>query len=116
MVIVRTKISNEDLRIMAEKMFGGLVKAVVDIEKDIMAVDAELHADLEAALLEEDSGQDYLWGINIFPGRYGHPDYIAFDSMINLRPWQNNRTRGVEDPAIREKIVAVVNKLVVHGS
>ncbi len=37
---------------------------------------------------------------------------IEFDSMINLRPWANNRTRGVEDPSIQNTISNIVNKLV----
>jgi hypothetical protein len=38
MQIVKDKISIEELKIMAEKMFGNLVKAVVDIEQEIMVV------------------------------------------------------------------------------
>jgi len=76
-----------------------------------MAVDAELHADEEKLLLENGSKQTDLWGINIYPHEEGEK-FIEFDSMINLRPYQNNRTRGVKDPKIIEKIVKVVNKLV----
>jgi hypothetical protein len=114
MEIVRNKITSSDLAKMAQSMFGNLVKAVVDIEQGIMAVNAELHADEEALLLESGSRQEDLWGINIYPemDRNG-PDFIEFDSMINLRPSQGNRSRGVADPGIRKKITAVVDKLVV---
>ncbi len=98
---------------MAEKMFGNLVKAVVDIEKEIMAVDAELHADEEALLLENDSKQKNLWGINLYPEFFGEEDFIEFDSMINLRPSQNNRSRSVEDIDLQKKIIQIVNKLVI---
>jgi len=97
---------------MSEKMFGGLVKAVVDIEKEIMVVDAELHADEELLLLEEGSQQKNLWGINIHPDKIENKNWIVFDSMINLRPSQGNRNRGVDNPQIQEKIRLIVGKLV----
>ena len=89
-----------------------MVKAVVDIEKEIMAVDAGLHADEEALLIENGSSNSNLWGINLYPGLYGNDDFIEFDSMINIRPIQGNKTRSVEDLSIRKKIIAIVNKLV----
>ena len=113
MKIIKEKISIPELDEMAQRMYGNLVKAVVDIRLEMMAVDAELHSDEEAALLDSGSRQEDLWGINIYPvlDRNG-PDFIEFDSLINLRPSQNNRSRGVEDPAVREKITAIVKKLV----
>jgi hypothetical protein len=78
-----------------------MVKAVVDVEKEIMAVDAELHADEEALLLEKGSRQEDLWGINIYP-EMPENERIEFDAMINLRPSQGNRTRGVDAPETRE--------------
>ena len=93
-------------------MFGDLVKAVVDIEKGVMVVDAELHADEERLLLENGSKQEYLWGINIHPELEGDDGWIEFDSMINIRPSSGNRSRRVEDQKIQEKIRAIVNELV----
>ena len=104
-------VSRKKLAKLAEKMFGNLVKAVVDIDKEIMAIDGELHADEEALLLENGSSQKNLWGINLYPEIEGD-DWVEFDSMINLRPSQNNRTRGVDDQKIQEKIIKIVNKLV----
>ena len=111
MIVVREPISLAELIRMAEARFGNLVKAVVDIERRIIAVDAELHSDQEAALLEAGSKQENLWGINLYPG-LPEEDWIGYDSMINLRPGLGNRTRGVDDPDIRSKIVAVVKDLV----
>ncbi len=113
MQIVRTKISLDELRKMSEKMYGGLVKAVVDIDQNIMVVDAELHADQEALLLDEGSKQEHVWGINIYPDNFGKDDFIEFDSMINLRPSQGNRTRSVEDKKIQEIIKKIVRKLIL---
>ena len=112
MKIVKDKIKVQELKEMSEKMFGNLVKAVVDVEKEIMAVDAELHSDEEALLLENDSKQEDLWGINIYPEMQGN-DSVEFDSMINLRPSQNNRTRGVDKEEIQKKIIDIVNKLII---
>ena len=92
-------------------MFGNLVKAVVDVEKEIMVVDGELHADEEALLLEKGSQQKSLWGINIYPEIQGE-EWIEFDSMINLRPSFQNLSRGVDDLSVRRKIRKIVNKLV----
>lgn len=111
MKIITDKISIGELKEMSAKMFGNLVKGVVDIEKLIMAVDADLHADEEALLLENGSEQKNLWGINIYPELTGS-DFVEFDSMINLRPSQGNRSRGVEDSAIQKRILEIVNKLV----
>ena len=113
MIIVSESISLSELKKMAEERFGILVKAVIDVEKEIMAVDAELHADQEALLLEKGSKQEDLWGINIYP-EMPESERIEFDSMINLRPSQGNRTRGVDSPEIRQKIIEIVNKLVTE--
>jgi hypothetical protein len=112
LVDLRDRISRDQLKQMAEAMFGDLVKAVVDVELEIMVVDAELHADQEAFLLERGSLQPNLWGINLYP-EIEDDAFVEFDSMINLRPSRGNRSRGVEDPAIRERIVEIVNRLVL---
>lgn len=113
MEIIAEKIDRARLREMAGRRFGEMVKAVVDVEKGIMAIDAELHADEEEALLERGSAQAKLWGINLYPDMVGE-DWIEFDSMINLRPSQGNRTRGVDDSAIRRRIVEIVSRLVTR--
>lgn len=112
MKIVKEKIEIAELKEMAKKMFGNLVKAVVDIEKETMAVDGELHVDLEQLLIEkENSDPKNLWGINIYPDKTADGS-IEFDSIMNLKPALNNRTRGVEDPEIRKKIIKIVNILI----
>lgn len=111
MKIVKDIIAIKELKEMSQKMFGDLIKAVVDVEKEIMAVDGELHADEEALLIENGSRRESVWGINIYPDIHDEK-WIEFDSMINLKPSFGNRTRGVESREIREKIIQVVNKLV----
>ena len=111
MKIIDDKISVTDIKRTSEEMFGNLVKAVVDVEKKIMAIGGELHSDEEALLLENGSRQQDLWGINIYPEIEGE-GWIEFDSLINLRPSQGNRTRGIDKPEIREKITKIVNCLI----
>jgi len=76
-----------------------------------MAVDGELHSDEEALLLENGSLQRNLWGINIYP-ELEEKDWIEFDAIINIRPSQGNRSRGVDDPALKEKVIKIVLNLV----
>lgn len=113
MQIVAGQITLAELSAIAEATFGDLVKAVVDVRRGLLAVDAGMHSDLEALLLDAGSEQPDLWGINLYPAEYGTPDFLEFDSMINLRPAQGNRTRSVEDPAIREAARDVVARLVM---
>lgn len=93
---------------MASEMFGNLVKAVVDIENRLLVVDAELHSDEEAFLLKQGSKQENLWGINIYPELI-QEERIEFDSMINLRPSQDNNSRGVDNKETQKKILEIVN-------
>ena len=102
-----------ELQKMATDTFGDLVKAVVDVKLAIMAIDAELHADEEALLIENGSDQNDLWGINLYPEIEG-ADFIEYDSMINLRPSRGNRSRGVEDPEVRNHIQEIVADLVIR--
>jgi len=101
-------ISIGELHAMSEKMSEPFVKGVVDVCQDLLVVDAEMHVDEELLLLERGSKQANLWGINLWPGQYGTDRFIEFDSMINIRPWQNNRSRSVDDHELRERIAAIV--------
>lgn len=106
------RISVGELTEMAVSMYGNLVKAVVDLHREILVVDAELHVDQEQYLLEQGSQQQDLWGINLYPQKFGTDAFVEFDSMINIRPRQHNMSRGVEDAGIREKIIALVERKV----
>ncbi len=110
--IVTEGITREELRVLAQKQYGNVIKAVVDVEQNLMGVGGELHVDIQSLLIEkEHSRGDTTWGINLYPEKTGE-DFIEFDSMVNLKPASGNRSRGVEDPALRERIRAVVGKLV----
>lgn len=110
-VTEQNPLTMDELREMAASRFGDMVKAVVDVALEVMAVDAEMHADEEAELLAGGSRQENLWGINLYPGLSAE-DWLEFDSLINLRPSTGNMTRGVDDPALREDIRSLVKRLV----
>ena len=109
MKIIKHQLTLEELKDMAASIFGNLVKAIVDVERELLAVDAELHSDLEALLIEDGSKQKDLWGINLYPDA-AKEDFVEFDSVINLRPSCGNRSRGVEDEETRKKIMEIVAK------
>lgn len=111
--IIEKPIALEELKRMAGAFGGEYVKAVVDIDRKLMAVGGELHADEEEYLLRRGSLQENLWGVNLYPAKSGE-EWIEFDSMINLRPWQDNRSRRVESEVLREKIKEIVTGLVTR--
>lgn len=110
MEIISKKISRDELNKMDSGYFEDKIKAVVDIEKQIIGVDAELHADIKGALIEEGSELRNLWGINFLADEDEIEEFVKFDSLINIHPKQNNRSRDVEDENIRNKILEAVEK------
>lgn len=111
--IVTAPIPIEAIRRAAEEQFGDFVKAVVDVRQGLMAIGGELHADEEALLIQHGARQADLWGINLYPERLG-PAFIEFDSMINVRPSQGNRSRGVDDVTVQGRIQDIVARLVIR--
>lgn len=89
------------------------IKAAVDIKRELLAVDSPMHYDCEQFLLENGSSQSDIWGINLYLDEDDLDDLVEFDSMINIRPAQGNRSRSVEDPAIQSKIKSVVAKWLI---
>ena len=109
--IIKEKISKLDVERAARNSFGEMVKAVVDIEKEILTLGGGLHADGEALLLQEGSKQENLWGINIYPQRR-KDEWIEFTALINIRPAQENRSMEIQNPNIRVGIKKIVNGLI----
>ncbi len=109
--IIKEKISLDEFKKIAKEWYGNMVKAVVDVQQRVMAVGGELHSDEESLLLEYGLKQENLWGINI---HFDEPrdSWIEFNSMINIRPRQNNRSRNVENEGIRKQIKNIVNDLI----
>ncbi|OGS43045.1 MAG: hypothetical protein A2539_02495 [Elusimicrobia bacterium RIFOXYD2_FULL_34_15] len=114
MEILDKKINKSEFAKKYLTYYETISKAVVDIENEIIAVDSELHSDLEALLLENGSKQKNLWGINIHPLREKE-DFVEFTSLINIRPHQNNRSMEVEDCEIKSRIMKIIDKLIDYG-
>src|SRR3990167_1503966 len=110
--IVKDKITLDGLKTLAREQYGDIIKAVVDVEKEIMGVGGELHIDIQSLLIEKENsqGQD-TWGINLYLEKAGN-DFIEFDSMINLKPLLGNKTRGIGNLDIQDRIREIVGKLI----
>ena len=109
---VKESVFVKELSTMSERMYGSIVKAVVDVDKNILVIDMDMYADSEAYLLNEESNQSSLWGINLHPDKFGTNEFVEFDSMINIRPRQNNLSRNILDQNIRNKIVKIIDEKV----
>lgn len=110
MEIIKEPITRDEVREKYMKYFKTMTKAVVDIKKERIAVDAELHADLETLLIENGSSQEDLWGINIYTFRDDAP--IEYSALINIKPHQNNFSMEIENSGIKKEIEAVIKKFI----
>ena len=113
MQILQHPISRTELAGIARNTFGDMVKAVADVKRSLIAVDADLHADLERLLLEDGSAQEDLWGFNLWVDEDGE-DFIEYDSLINIRSWQGNPSRYVESSEARDAIKSLVNEFITE--
>ena len=112
MQILQTAITRAELAALAENTFGDMIKCVADVKQGLLAIDAELHADLERLLLENGSAGEDLWGFNLYPDEEGE-DFIEYDSLINIRSWQGNPSRGISNPEIKEAIEKIVSQFII---
>ncbi len=106
-LIIREQATPEQIEQMAETYVGLMIKLAVDIEQEILAGGGELHADCEQILLENGSQQENVWGADWYP----EVRRVGFESLINIRPRQQNRTMEIKDPVLREKIEIIVRNL-----
>ncbi len=113
-MILSKPIPISELETIAQEYFGDMIKAVVDIARKQMAINAELHSDLECEMLSNGSSQESLWGINLYPSDFKSDDFIEFDSLINIRAWQGNRSRYVENEDTRAMITDIVKIYVIE--
>lgn len=115
MQIIKDRIEDKEKlkNLEDETFYDDMIKCVVDIERELVAINADLHSDLEQLLLDDGSDQHNLYGINIL---YDYWE-IEYDSLIN--PPRNREAgyprvgRYVADPEVRKKIEEIVNKWIV---
>jgi hypothetical protein len=113
MKIIEKPTKLDELWQSKETGFIELMKIVVDIEKRILAIDAEMHSDLEEFLLKNGSKQINLWGANIYPDK-DKEDFLEFTSFINIRPSQNNKSMEIQNPDIKNLVRQIVNELLIR--
>ena len=111
MQILQQPVTRKELADIAENMFGDMVKAVADVKLGLLAIDADLHADLERLLLDNGSAGEDLWGFNLWVEEEGD-GFIEYDSLINIRSWQGNPSRDVLDPEVRQAIKTIVSQFI----
>lgn len=114
MRILNKQISRAELIASATNFIDdNTIKAAVDIKRGLLAVDSPMHYDCEQLLIEDGSSQFDIWGINLYLDEDNIDDMVEFDSMINIRPAQGNRSRSVEDLSLQAKIKTVVRKWII---
>ena len=104
--IIREPATTQQIQAMLQDL-GTYIKLAVDIEREILAGGGTLHADCEAVLLEDGSQQVAIWGADWSP----ISQQVTFESLINIRPRQNNRSMEILDPEIRERVAQITTRL-----
>lgn len=110
-VIIKNYITEQQLKKLAEKNFGNMIKGVIDIERKIIALGGELHADAETVLLQKGCQQKNLWGFNIYTDQT-IDNRLEYTSFINIRPSQGNNSLEIQKEELRKKIKRIIDKLI----
>ncbi len=113
--IIREPVSHDEVAARARATHGDMVKVVVDIEKGILSLGGEWHAEGEEILLTDGSVQTNLWGANVYPEKIGE-ERVEYTSLINIRPRQENRSMVVESAEIRRKMKGIIDHLLLENS
>ena len=104
--LIRTRATQEQMDAMLQAL-GDYIKLAVDIQRGVLAGGGALHADCEDVLLEDGSSQADIWGADWYPVT----QEVGYESLINIRPRQNNRSMEIGDPAIRERVAQITRQL-----
>jgi hypothetical protein len=104
--IIRSHATAQQMTEMLEAL-NDYIKLAVDVQRGILAGGGAMHADCESVLLDDGSMQEDVWGADWYPSS----QQVAYESLINIRPRQSNRSLEVTDPELRARIADVVNAL-----
>lgn len=104
--IIRKRAAKQQVQEMLE-LLETYVKLAVDIERGVLAGGGAMHADCEAVLIEDGSQQEFIWGADWNP----QSQEVTFESLINIRPRQNNRSLELQDPELRARVEQVTREL-----
>lgn len=111
MKVIQDQVDFKELWAQKEYDLGDIIKIVVDVEKKIIGVDAEMHADIEQLMLDQGSFQEDLWGANLVYGKNGYT--LEYTSFINIRPAQKNRAMEVKSKNLRKIIENIIKGLIL---
>ena len=111
--IIREPISIDEVEAIAQEFYRTMVKGVVDIEKEIIALGGEYHIDANNRLVEEGSLQPHIWGFNVHLDREGN-DWIEYTSLINIRPAAGNRGMLIRDQELQKRVREIVERLILR--
>ena len=71
---------------------NGFVKGVVDLDKELVALDADMHYELADYLKEQrGSKESDMWGFNLWLENQSMDEILEYDSFINIH---NNQIHG----------------------
>jgi len=104
--IIRSRATKEQMDEMIRTL-GTYIKLAVDIRRGILAGGGVLHADCESVLLEDGSQQEDVWGADWSTSS----QQVIFESLINIRPRQNNPSVEILDPVIRQRVAEITHQL-----
>lgn len=106
LLVIKKRATKEETEKMGEDLMG-FIKVVVDVERGILAGGGQRHVEGEQKLLERGSKQQNLWG----GGFDTETKEIDYNSMINLRPSQDNPSRDILSSEIRKAFDKIVQDL-----
>ena len=107
--IINDKISEKELREIAKDFYGNMVKGVVDVEREILAMGGEYHMDANEILTKNKSKQQDIWGFNWYFDK-SEDERIEYVSLINIRPGQDNRKMEVQNVFLRDRMKSIILK------
>ena len=110
--IITEKITRAEVKKIGGEWYPDMVKGVVDVKREVIALGGEYHMDANHVLLADGSEQRNVWGFNIYPDRTDG-GWIEFRSLINIRPAQGSRSMVLKDVVLCGQMRAVIEKLIV---
>ncbi|KKR79331.1 MAG: hypothetical protein UU24_C0011G0011 [Candidatus Nomurabacteria bacterium GW2011_GWA2_40_9] len=109
--ILENKISIDEVKKLAEFWYGSMIKGAVDVEGERVALGGDYHIEDSEVLTDSGSKFENVWGFNI---RFEEnlEGVLEFDSMVNIKPNLENKSRGVENPEIVKKATEIIYKFI----
>lgn len=110
--IIKKRIAKSYLKKFLDKPFKEVVKFVVDLDQQIIALGGELHSDAAEKLIRQGSDNRNLWGGNFYPLK-SKKDWLEYSSLINLKPSQDNFAIDIKNQPIKKQINKIIKQLII---